>query len=291
MIQQLINGIALGAVYALIAVGFALIFNVLKFSNFSHSGVLVVTAYFGYIISTKFQLNFVLTLIITAIFGGFLAVAIEFLGFKKLRKNNSPLIFYFVSSITIGMLLENFMTIMFSSNFYSYPSFFKTTTIKVAELTIAVTDLLMLIISLSALFILMFIIQKTKLGIAIRALSMDVNTTGLMGVNTNLIIMATFFTSGFFGGLSGVFLGLNYTLYPQLGQMIVKGFIASVVGGLGNINGAIIGAFILGILEVLLIGVPGIGSGLSPVIIFFVMLVFLILRPQGISGIIVTEKA
>ena len=110
-----------------------------------------------------------------------------------------------------------------------------------------------------------------------------------MGIDADRVVMATFAMSGALGGISGVFLGMNYSLYPQLGQLVVKGFIASVIGGLGNITGAVIGAFLLGIVEVGLIGM--VGSGLMPACVFVVMLVFLLVRPQGIAGKIVQEKA
>ena len=291
IIQQLLNGISLGSVYAIIAVGFALVFNILKFSNFSQGGVLTVTAYVGFIISSKLGTGIWLTLILTALAGGVLALLIERIAFRRLRDQKSPVIYYFVSSITMGILLENLITIFFSSNFYSYPRFFERSFIEFAGINIAVADLMMLGISMVALSILMILIYKTRLGVAIRALSMDGPTTSLMGINVNLIIAATFFVVGCFGGIGGVFLGINYTLYPQLGQMIVKGFIASVLGGLGNIFGAVIGAILLGVMEVSLTSVDFIGAGLSPVVIFVITLIFLILRPQGIAGLIISEKA
>jgi branched-chain amino acid transport system permease protein len=291
VIQQLINGLSLGAVYSLIAVGFALVFNILKFSNFSQGGVLSVTAYVGFLIATGLDLGFVPTLILTAIAGAILALGIERVAFRRLRRKKSPIIYYFVSSITMGILLENLITVFFSSNFYSYPRFFENPTFTVGGFTIAVLDVTMLGISAVSLGILMFVLYKTVLGTAIRSISMDQDTSRLMGINVDMIIAATFVLVGIFGGLGGVFLGLKYTLYPQLGKLIVKGFVASVIGGLGNIFGAVIGAVLLGLIEVLLIGVPFIGSGLSPVVIFVLLLIFLIVRPQGIAGILIKEKA
>jgi len=285
-----LNGVSLGSVYSIIAVGFALVFNILKFSNFSHGGVLTVTAYTGFLIATRFSLGLPLTLFFTSLAGGVLAVLIERVAFRRLRRNKSPVIFFFVSSITMGILLENLITIAFSSNFYSYPKFFQKTILEWKGFHMAVTDFWMLVISLVVLGLLMGVLYRTKLGVAIRALSMDPTTTLLMGANVDRIVVATFFVVGILGGIAGVFLGINYTLYPQLGQLIVKGFIASVIGGLGNLSGAVVGALLLGILEVILTGIEGIGSGLAPVVIFFITLVFLILRPQGIAGKIIQEK-
>lgn len=289
--QLFLNGISLGAVYAMIAVGFALVFNILKFSNFSQGGVLTVTAYIGFLITGRLGTSFLPTLLLTAAAGGVVAMIVERIAFRRLRNKRSPVILYFVSSITMGMLLENLIVVGFSSNFYSYPKFFETTVVRFAGLTAATTDLLMLGTAVAALLALMFVLYRTRLGVAVRALSMDGPTTSLMGVDVNLVIAATFFIVGALGGTAGVFLGINYTLYPQLGQMIVKGFIASVIGGLGNLAGAVVGALLLGLLEVGLTSIDGIGSGLAPVVVFVITLVFLILRPQGIAGKIIQEKA
>ncbi|TVR67620.1 MAG: branched-chain amino acid ABC transporter permease [Spirochaetaceae bacterium] len=289
-LQQILNGLSLGAVYSLIAVGFALVFNILKFSNFSQGGLITVCAYIGFMITRTFGLGLGATLALTALAGGVIALLVERVAFRRLRRKNSPLIYYFVSSITMGILLENLITIYFSSNFYAFPRFFARSTVRFGPFFMATTDLAMLGISLSSLLILMIVLYRTTFGTAIRALSMDMNAARLMGINVNFAIAGTFFLVGVFAGLGGVFLGINYTLYPQLGKLIVKGFVASVVGGLGNILGAVVGAILLGLLEVILVGVPGIGSGLSPVVVFVILLVFLIVRPQGIAGIIVKEK-
>lgn len=294
-IQQLLNGVSLGSVYALIAVGFALVFNILKFSNFAHGGLMTLTAYIGLagaLFFSKFISGlplFAATLLTSALAGALTGIVLERMAFRRIRSNNSPVIYYFISSITMGILMENIVTIFASSTFYSYPKFFDMAFVEFAGVNIALPDLLMLLFSAASLGALVWVLYRTKIGLAIRALSFDVNTANLMGMDSNRVVMATFIVSGILGGVAGVFLGINYTLYPQLGQLIVKGFIASVIGGLGSITGAMIGAVLLGILEVTLIS--AVGAGLAPVFVFVVMLVFLLVRPRGISGIIVQEKA
>jgi branched-chain amino acid transport system permease protein len=294
-LQLFINGISLGSVYALIAVGFALIFNILKFSNFAHGGLMSVTAYIGYVTSLYLRSYisslslFAATLAAAALGGGLLALVLERVAFRRLRNNNSSVIYYFISSITMGILMENIITIFASSNFYSYPPFLPATVLNFGNLSVAIPDLLMLCFSTSSLLVLLFVLYRTKIGLAIRTTSFDVNTARLMGMDPNAVVAATFFVAGVLGGITGVFLGINYTLYPQLGQLIVKGFIASVIGGLGSISGAVIGAVLLGVVEISLIS--AVGAGWAPAFIFVVMLVFLLLRPQGISGVIVQEKA
>lgn len=288
-IQQLFNGITLGAVYALIAVGFALIFSILKFSNFSHGGVITVTAYAGYFYATQLSTNLFFTVLLSALTGGVIGLIIEFIGFRSLRNNDSPIIYYFVSSITLGILLENLITIFKGTTFYAFPDFAQKGTVKILGGNISTFDIVIFCISILSLLALLFVLKRTKLGLAIRAASMDITTCNLMGVNSNVVIASAFFIAGCLAGISGVFLGISYTLYPQLGKLVVKGFIASVIGGLGSLSGAVLGAFILGIIEVLLISF--IGAGLSPVVIFVITLVFLIIRPEGIAGTIVSEKA
>lgn len=290
-IQIIVNAISLGGVYATIAVGYALIFNILKFSNFSHGGVLVGTAYMGYFVATKLQTNFVFTLLITAVLGGILAMIIEFVAFRKLRQRRANTMLYFVSSMTVSILLTNLITVLFGTSYYAYPVFFSNSSFHIADITFITSDMLQLVISVVALIILQIILRKTRLGVAIRALSTDSETTSLMGANVTVIIAATFFVSGALGGVSGLFLGMNYTLYPQLGAiMITKGFVASIIGGLGNVTGAVLGAFILAAVEVTLTNIDFIGSSLTPIFTFLLMVVFLLVRPQGIAGSTVKEK-
>ncbi len=296
MLQNIFFGLSLGAVYSLVAVGFALVFNILKFSNFSHGGVMSFTAYAGYLayimlfdghISGSWMFLAIVTT--AAVVGALTAIVIERVGFRRLRRNNAPVIYYFISSITLGILLENIITIFASSNFYSYPLFFSSNNIALFGTTFSVADVVTLLVSSGALIILLLVLYRSKLGLGVRTVSFDVNTASLMGIDPDLVVMATFAMSGALGGISGVFLGMNYSLYPQLGQLVVKGFVASVIGGLGSITGAVIGALLLGIVEVALIGV--VGSGWMPACVFVIMLVFLLVRPRGIAGVIVQEKA
>jgi branched-chain amino acid transport system permease protein len=290
-----INGLSLGSVYAIIAVGYALIFNILKFSNFSHGSVMTVCAYLGYFFSLRMKDYFPTGALIavTAAFciasGAVVGLVVERMAFWELRRKNTPMIYYFISSITMSILLENIVNIFASTNFYSYPfSSVASHSIQVGGIYIGIMDILMITISILLLVTLMFVIFRTKVGIAMRAVSMDVSTAGLMGVNVNTIVLGTFVVAGMLAGISGMFLAIKYTLYPQLGRLVVKGFIASVIGGLGSVTGAVIGAVLLGLTEIVLINL--IGSGYAPVFSFLVMLVFLILRPRGIAGVIIQEK-
>ena len=288
--QQVINGLSLGAVYALIAVGFAMIFNVLKFSNFAHGGVLGMSAYAGFIAADTFKLPLIPVILIGMIAGALVAVSVEFIAFRWIRLQKGQLIYFFVTSVTMLMLLEQILVILFGASFNSYPyTLIKVTIIRFQGLTISVTYLLTLIVTIIAFGVLIYVLKKTKIGIAIRAASNDLVATSLMGINVNFIIVAAFIVSGMLGGLSGVLYGISASLSPQIGEIVVKGFIASVLGGLGSLTGVAVAAVALGLIEVFLIST--IGSGLSPVVIFLIMIVFLLVRPQGFAGVSFADKA
>ena len=242
-LQILINGLATGSVYALIATGFALIFNVLKFSNFSHGATMTAAAFVAYFLVSSKGMGLTATLVAAAAAGAVIALFGEFFGFRRITLNHSSPTYFFVSSITLGTLYEG----------------------------------------------LVYVIQKTRLGRALRAVSFDRDTAQLMGIDSTRIIQLTFVISGLLAGVAGVFLGIKYTLYPTLGSLVVKGFIASVIGGLGSLTGAIIGAVLLGLTETILLSM--LGSGYSTIATFAIMLVFLLVRPQGIAGSNIQEKA
>ncbi len=291
MTMLIIYGICRGAVYSLIAVGFSMIFNVLKFSNFSHGGVMVTCAYIGFVFARRLGMGLLPTLLLSALSGGLLAMGIEFIGFRRPRKKKSNALIYFVSTVTISTLLSNLMILIFGGTYNSYPSFFKVPTIRMFGIKVSKIEVMCFAISIAALVALILLLQKTKFGIAVRAISMDARTTNLMGVNSDLLISIVFFISGVFGGLAGVFLGMTQTLTTTMGSLVVKGFMASAIGGLGSFAGAIIGAFAIAMMETICGSIPKIGSGYAPVITFVVVLVFLLIRPRGILGKSAIDKA
>lgn len=290
LLQQVINGLSLGAVYALIAVGYALVFNVLKFSNFAHGGVLGISAYAGYIVANQLKLPLIPVILVGVLTGAVVAVIVEFVAFRWIRLQKGQLVYFFVTSVTMLMLLEQVLIIRFGASFESYPyTLLKVKVIHLGELTVSVTYLLSLVLTIIAFSVLHYILKKTKIGIAIRAASNDLVATSLMGINVDQIIVVTFIVSGFLGGLSGVLYGISASLSPQIGQIVVKGFVASVLGGLGSLKGVAMAAIALGVFEVFLVAT--IGSGLAPVVIFLLMVVFLLVRPQGFAGVSFMDKA
>lgn len=288
-LQIIINGLALGSVYALIATGFSVIFNVLKFSNFSHGALMTLSAFVGYFISASNGWGLIPTIAVSMVCGALVALVGEFVAFRRITVRNTPNIYFFVSSITLGTLFEGIVTVKVGANFYNYPRFFEKANLKVCGIIISTADLLMFCCSVAALVVLALVIQKTRLGRALRSVSFDRDTSSLMGINVTRTIQFAFIVSGALAGLAGVFLGINYTLYPTLGSLVVKGFIASVIGGLGSLPGAIIGAVLLGLVETVLNYT--VSSSWTPIFTFVIMLVFLLVRPRGIAGSNIQEKA
>ncbi len=288
ILQYLINGIALGSVYALIATGFSLIFNVLKFSNFSHGALMTLSAFAGYFIAASNGWGLVPTILVAVVTGSVVALLGEFVAFRRILIRNTSPIYFFVSSITLGTMFEGIVVLQVGANFFNYPRFFGKP-LRLGSLIISQSDIIIFCISAFVLIVLAIVIQKTRLGRALRSVSFDRDTASLMGIDVTRLIQFAFIISGALAGLAGVFLGINYTLYPTLGSLVVKGFIASVIGGLGSLPGAVIGAMLLGIMETTLIST--VGSGYAPVFTFLIMLVFLLLRPRGIAGSNIQEKA
>jgi branched-chain amino acid transport system permease protein len=290
-IQLLISGISLGAVYALIAVGFALVFSVLKFSNFAHGGMISACAYIGYYFQRSFAVRppIYVTILFTALVGVVLAVVIDLIAYRRIRIKQAPGIYYFLASITLSIMIVQILSVFYGKNLYAFPAIFEETTFHIGSIRFSSIDMLILGVSLVVLAILIFLIDRTRIGLAIRGVAINSQTSKLMGINSNVVIVAVFAIAGALAGISGVLLGLKYSVYPTLGsQMMLKGFVASVVGGLGSLTGAIIAAILLGIIEVFL--TYFLGSLSTPIILFGVMLIFLAIRPEGIAGRFAKDK-
>jgi branched-chain amino acid transport system permease protein len=291
-LQLIINGFSLGAVYSLIAVGFAIVFSVLKFSNFAHGGMISVCAYIGFFFQRAFNPAppIYITVVFTAFCGMAVALLIDQLAYRRIRKNNSPRVYYFLASLTFSIIIEQILNVTYSKNQYAYPNIFKSTTFHIGSLRFSSMDTMIMVVSLIILVILIIFITKTKIGLAIRAVAINPDTSRLMGINSNIIILTVFIIAGALAGITGVFLGAKYSVYPEVGPLIMlKGFIASIIGGLGSLSGAIIAAIALGMFEMIL--TYYIGAFSTPVVLFAVMLGFLFIRPQGIAGKFTQDKA
>ena len=288
-IQQLINGLSIGSIYALMAVGYSLVYSILNFSNFAHGGVIMLGAYFGLYAVNLFGMPFLGSLIIAAIMAGLVAVTLEKIAYSPLRKRNAPPLYFIISAMGASIFLENIVVATIGPTFRTYPNLIDKTPFTFGSISVSRIDVIMFIVAAVSLIILVFIIEKTKVGLAIRACSYSAKGSNLMGVNVNRIIFVIFLLGGLLAGVAGMLFGMKYTVYPQIGVITNKSFIAAVFGGLGSLPGAVIGSLLLGIIETF--GAGYISSSYRDLIAFSLLIIVLVIKPSGIMGKITEDKA
>lgn len=294
--QQLVNGITLGSIYALFALGYTMVYGILLMINFAHSEIFMIGAYLGFWALSLLPVwvqgwtpgYFILVFAIAMMGAGLLAVTIERMAYRPLRRASrlAPLI----SAIGVSIFLQNLIQVTVSAQSQPYPDTFKISHYEFFGVQVNSLQIFIFALAISAMVLLQIFITKTRLGKAMRATAQNHTVSQLMGINVNFIITVTFLIGGALGGLAGVLNGMYYGsikfnmgFFPGL-----KAFTAAVVGGIGNIKGAMVGGFLLGIIEALTVGY--ISSAYKDVILFAVLILVLIFRPSGIFGEEVTEK-
>lgn len=285
--KYLISIFSVGTVYALITVGFALVYGVLKLSNFSHGVVMVVGAFIGYFL-TLYGVHWAVALLAATIGCTILSMIIEFLALRRLRNNNSPPIYLFVASVTVLIVINSVLDIAFGTGARIFPKIFENPTLNLFGLELPKVNFLIIVICVGLLLVLTWFLTKTKVGISIRAAAADQDVCRLMGINTNLTITLVFALAGALAGVAGMFLGISYSVYPGLSSMLGKAFVATIIGGLGSLPGAVIGAFILAFLQI--ITQLYAGWAWVSIVSFTLTVVFLYLRPRGIMGVKLETK-
>ena len=288
MLQQLVNGLILGSVYALIALGYTMVYGIIKLINFAHGDLYMMGAFIGYYLINSFQLNFFVALILTMILTACLGVLIEFLAYRPLR--NSTKIAALITAIGVSFFLEYGMVYLFGANTRAFPQALETVKYNLGPITVTNVQLTILGVSVFLMLALQFIVQKTKMGKAMRAVSVDSDAAQLMGINVNSTISFTFALGSALAGAAGVLIGLYYnSVEPLMGMAPgIKAFVAAVLGGIGIIPGAALGGFIIGLLETLAITI-GLSS-YRDAVVYGILIVILLVRPAGILGKNVKEK-
>jgi branched-chain amino acid transport system permease protein len=289
ILQQVINGISIGSVYALIAVGYSLVYSILKFSNFAHGGVLMLGSYFGFFALTLFKVPFWVALPLSMLGAGLLGIVNERLAYRPIRIRESPLLYLMISSLGASIFLENFTIVTVGPTFRTYPDVFPIAPIMLGELSIGRLDIIILVIAAVSMVLLTWIIYGTRLGDAVRATSYNMRVAGLMGINPDLIVALVFFLAGASAGLGGVLFGIKYTVWPQMGALTLKAFIAAVVGGLGSLPGAVLGAVLLGVTETF--AAAFVSSAFRDLFSYALMIIIILVRPAGLLGTVTGEKA
>ncbi|GKU83795.1 branched-chain amino acid ABC transporter permease [Niallia sp. NCCP-28] len=287
-LQQLVNGISLGSIYALIALGYTMVYGIIKLINFAHGDVFMVGAFIGFYAITGWGLGFFPALIISMAACALFGVLIERIAYKRLR--NATRIAALITAIGVSLLIEYGVIYIRGAQLETYPSVLPTKTFDVFGAQISSKSLLILGVSIGLMLILQFIVHKTKTGKAMRAVSHDMDAARLMGINVDRTISATFAIGSALAGAAGVIFGAYYTKIEPLMGVIpgLKAFVAAVLGGIGIIPGAMVGGLLLGVVETV---VSAMGYSLwRDAAAFIILILILIFKPAGIFGKNTKEK-
>jgi branched-chain amino acid transport system permease protein len=290
-LQHLTNGISLGSLYALIAIGYTMVYGILRLINFAHGDIFMMATYFAFFGGVTFGMPWYISFPLVIVFTALLGMIVEVSAYRPLR--DAPKISILISAIGASFLLENLAIVFFGGipKPFPAPDFF-TSVIQIGTVSIQKVTFCIPIVTIVCLLILVYLITKTKIGMAMRAVSKDHETARLMGVNVNQTISFTFGIGSALAAIGGIMWGMKY---PQIAPLMgvipgLKCFIAAVIGGIGDIKGAVIGGFVLGIGEIMLVAFLPDLTGYRDAFAFILLIVILIYKPTGIMGEIIAEK-
>lgn len=290
LLQQLINGISLGSIYALIALGYTMVYGIIKLINFAHCDVYMIGAYVGYFCMSYFRLGLLPSLLIAMVVCMLLGVAIEKIAYKPLR--NAARITVLITAIGVSLFLEYGTMFFVRAETRTYPPLtgWLAMTFKSGNLVISMQQIVIVGITIILMVLLQFIVKRTKTGKAMRAVSLDQDAAELMGINVDTTISFTFALGSALAGAAGVLVGIYYnSINPLMGMAPgIKAFIAAVFGGIGIIPGAMIGGYFIGMVEVF---VSGYGNSMfRDAVVYAILILILIVKPAGLLGKNVREK-
>lgn len=287
-IQQLVNGISLGSIYALIALGYTMVYGIIKLLNFAHGEVFMIGAFTGFYGITFLNLSFIPALILAMVVCSILGMLIERVAYRRLRR--STRIAALITAIGVSLFIQYVMIYFRGATPEAYPDIVPRQNIEFLGVKFNSQALFILLITIILMILLQYIVHRTKIGKAMRAVSLDMDAARLMGINVDNTISATFAIGSALAGAAGVIFGMYYTsIDPLMGLLPgIKAFVAAVLGGIGIIPGAMVGGFILGIVET---GVSALGySNWRDAAAFIILILILIFRPSGIFGKNTREK-
>jgi branched-chain amino acid transport system permease protein len=281
-LQQLINGISLGSIYALIALGYTMVYGIIKLINFAHGEIFMIGAFIGYFSIAGWGLSFIPALLLSMASCAIIGVVIERIAYKRLR--NATRIAALITAIGVSLLIQNGVIYMRGAQPEAYPAVLANKSFSIFGAQISSQSMLILSVTVVLMVILQFIVHKTKIGKAMRAVSYDTEAAQLMGINVNNTISATFAIGSALAGAAGVIFGIYYTKIDPLMGIIpgLKAFVAAVLGGIGIIPGAMVGGLVLGVVETFVSGVGG--SLWRDAAAFVILILILIFKPSGIFG-------
>ena len=306
LLQQIINGLVLGSMYALIALGYTMVYGIIQLINFAHGEVLMVGALTSWSCIGLMQdampwapgwLVLLLATVIACIVAAALNFAIEKIAYRPLR--NSPRLAPLITALGMSILLQTLAMIIWKPNYKPYPTLLPTQPFEIGGAVITSTQILILAVTAISLALLMYLVNYTKLGRAMRATAENPRVAGLMGVKPDMVISATFIIGAVLASIAGIMYASNYgTVQHTMGFLPgLKAFTAAVFGGIGNLAGAVIGGILLGLIEAIGSGYIGkltggvLGSHYTDIFAFLVLIIILTLRPSGLMGERVADRA
>ena len=282
--QQVVNGVTLGSTYALIALGYTLIFGVLNIVNMAHGEIFMFGAFAGLVLVTKFNVNIFLAMAGEMATGAILGFCMEKLALRPLRRRASSHLAPLISTIGVAIFLESAALRIFGPQAQAFPPVFGGGLLDFGIFKISFVQIVILVISFGLMLLLRFWLANTRLGKSIRTTAENIETAGLMGINTGRIIILTVMLASGLGAVAGVMVGLAFNaVEPTMGvTMGFKGLAVLILGGLGNITGAMVGGLILGVAEVFTVAYGA--SSYRDAVAFGLIIFLLFLRPQGLFG-------
>ncbi len=286
-LQQLVSGISIGAIYSLLAVGYALVYSVYNFTNWAFDAFMAFGAFMAFVSIGSLFLPFWAAMIISIVLTTILAVSVEKLAYKPLRQRKAPRLFMMISAMGVNLAIVNILNLIFGGTFRKFPVQ-NVEPIFMGGVSIGRMDLLAGVFSFGVLGLLWLFLYRTKWGLGIRASAIDILTASLMGINNNAVALIIFAITGVLSSIAGVFYGIKYAVFPMMGFVTIKAMIASIVGGLGSLPGAVVGSMLLGILETLVSGY--ISSSYRDLFSFLFLIIILLFLPNGLMGKSADEK-
>lgn len=281
LLQQIINGVHVGSIYALIALGYTMVYGIIKLINFAHGDILMIGAFISYFL-IKTGLPFGLVVLIAVVASGIIGVSIERIAYKPLR--NAPRISALITAIAVSLFIQNLFQVLFKPDPRPFPKVVNLGKITIGNINIDGITIVTILISLLLMVLLELFVNKTRIGKSMKATSMDKDASVLMGININRTISITFAIGSMLGAIGGIFYSIAYPqIDPYMGAMPgLKAFVAAVLGGIGIIPGAMVGGFILGIAESLTKSY--ISSQMSDAVVFGILILVLLVKPAGLFG-------
>ena len=284
-VGSVINGIALGMAYALIAVGYSLVFGILRLINFAHGSIYAFGAYMVFLFVTL-KLGFLPAIIVSVILSGLLAFLMDKVTLEPLRKKGSDTIAYLITTVGVSFVITNVLSLeaVFGSQRRLFPSTNLFGSIRVGNLTIQSSQIIMFVAALILMLIMTYVVNKTKMGLSMRAVEQNGRAARLVGVNVNRVISFTFFLGGASAAIAGALInGYYQSISPTLGTTIgLKAFAAAVVGGIGVLHGSVVGGLVVGVGEC--IAAQYLGSNVRDPMAFVILIIILIIKPNGLFG-------